>query len=114
MITVETETELVEAVADLDAAGEPVLVLGGGSNLLVGDDGFAGTVVKIATRGIAEDTAACSGAVITVAAGEPWDPLVATPSSAAGAASRRCPASPGWSGRHRSRTLARTGPRSAS
>ena len=51
-------------------------MLGGGSNLLVGDAGFDGTVVKIATRGIAEDTAACSGAVITVAAGEPWDPLV--------------------------------------
>jgi UDP-N-acetylmuramate dehydrogenase len=76
MITVGTEAELVEAVTDLDATGEPLLVLGGGSNLLVGDAGFEGTVVKIATRGIAEDTAACSGAVITVAAGEPWDPLV--------------------------------------
>jgi UDP-N-acetylmuramate dehydrogenase len=76
MITVETEAELVEAVADLDGGGEPLLVLGGGSNLLVGDAGFDGTVVKIATQGIAEDTAACSGAVITVAAGEPWDPLV--------------------------------------
>ena len=76
MITVETEAELVEAVADLDADAEPLLVLGGGSNVLVGDAGFDGTVVKIATQGIAEDTAACSGAVITVAAGEPWDPLV--------------------------------------
>jgi UDP-N-acetylmuramate dehydrogenase len=76
MITVETESELVEAVRDLDASGEPVLVLGGGSNVLVGDAGFAGTVLKITTRGITEDTAACSGAVITVAAGEPWDPLV--------------------------------------
>jgi UDP-N-acetylmuramate dehydrogenase len=76
MITVGTDAELVEAVTDLDASGEPLLVLGGGSNLLVGDAGFEGTVVKIATRGIAEDTAACSGAVITVAAGEPWDPLV--------------------------------------
>ena len=76
MITVETEAELVEAVADLDANAEPLLVLGGGSNVLVADAGFDGTVVKIATQGIAEDTAACSGAVITVAAGEPWDPLV--------------------------------------
>ena len=76
MITVETEAALVEAVLELDASGEPLLVLGGGSNLLVGDAGFDGTVVKIATQGIAEDTAACSGAVINVAAGEPWDPLV--------------------------------------
>jgi UDP-N-acetylmuramate dehydrogenase len=76
MITVKTEAELVEAVADLDGGGEPLLALGGGSNLLVGDAGFHGTVVKIATEGIVEDTAACSGAVITVAAGEPWDPLV--------------------------------------
>ncbi|HET8914993.1 MAG TPA: UDP-N-acetylmuramate dehydrogenase [Propionibacteriaceae bacterium] len=76
MITVETEAALAEAIADLDGSGEPLLVLGGGSNVLVGDAGFDGTVVKIATQGIAEDTAACSGAVITVAAGEPWDPLV--------------------------------------
>jgi UDP-N-acetylmuramate dehydrogenase len=76
MIIAETETELIETVRELDAAGEPLLVLGGGSNLLVGDSGFDGTVIKIATRGVDEDTEACSGAVITVAAGEPWDPLV--------------------------------------
>jgi UDP-N-acetylmuramate dehydrogenase len=76
MITVETESELVEAVRHLDGSDEPVLVLGGGSNVLVDDAGFDGTVVKVATRGIAEDTAACSGAVIAVAAGEPWDQLV--------------------------------------
>lgn len=76
MITIDTEAELVETVRSLDARGEPLLILGGGSNLLVGDSGFEGTVIKIATRGIDEDTAACSGAVITVAAGEPWDPLV--------------------------------------
>ena len=47
-----TEAELVEAVGAADAAGEPVLVLGGGSNLVVADGGFAGTVVHVATRGI--------------------------------------------------------------
>ncbi len=76
MLTVETEPELIEVVRDLDAAGEPVLILGGGSNVLIGDAGFAGTVIKIATRGVAEDVDACFGAVITVAAGESWDPLV--------------------------------------
>ena len=76
MITVETETELVQTIRDLDATSQPLLVLGGGSNLLISDAGFDGTVVKIATRGLDQDTAACSGAVITVAAGEPWDPVV--------------------------------------
>jgi UDP-N-acetylmuramate dehydrogenase len=76
MRIVETEAELIDAVRDLDAAAESVLILGGGSNVLASDAGFAGTVIKVATRGIAEDIAACSGAVITVAAGEPWDPLV--------------------------------------
>lgn len=71
-----TEAELVRCVRELDAAGEPVLVLGGGSNVLVGDDGFAGTVVRVANRGISEDVAACSGAVLEVAAGEPWECLV--------------------------------------
>jgi UDP-N-acetylmuramate dehydrogenase len=76
MITIDTEAELVETVRTLDAGGEPLLILGGGSNLLIGDAGFDGTVIKIATSGVDEDTAACSGAMVTVSAGEPWDPLV--------------------------------------
>ena len=76
MLTLNTEPALIDAVRDLDAAGEPLLILGGGSNLLVSDAGFAGTAIKITTRGVSEDVDACSGAVITVAAGEPWDPLV--------------------------------------
>jgi UDP-N-acetylmuramate dehydrogenase len=76
VVVATTEAALVQTVRDLDAAGEPVLVLGGGSNLLVGDAGFDGTVVKVATRGIDADVAACSGAVLTVAAGEPWEDLV--------------------------------------
>ncbi|MFT3860886.1 UDP-N-acetylmuramate dehydrogenase [Micropruina sp.] len=82
-----TEAELVEAVRSADATGEPVLVLGGGSNVLVADDGFDGTVVHVATRGIAlaggscaidePGAAMCGGAVIEVAAGETWDDFVA-------------------------------------
>jgi UDP-N-acetylmuramate dehydrogenase len=68
-----------EVVAALDADG-PVLVLGGGSNLVVADGGFPGRVVKIATTGIAADTEdddpSCGGVLVTVAAGEPWDHLV--------------------------------------
>jgi UDP-N-acetylmuramate dehydrogenase len=81
-VRAETEAELIEAVSAADATGEPVLVLGGGSNVVVADEGFAGTVVEVATRGIASDLdddvdASCSGATVKVAAGEPWDPFVA-------------------------------------
>lgn len=76
-VTATTEQELVEAVTD---AGPEALVLGGGSNLVVADDGFPGTVVRIATRGIrpdVEDGVSCGGVMVTVAAGESWDDLVA-------------------------------------
>ncbi len=72
-----SEDELVTAVRDADAAGRPVLLLGGGSNLVVGDDGFPGVVVEIATTGVHVDGDACGGAFVTVAAGEGWDDLVA-------------------------------------
>lgn len=71
------EASLVEAVTAADAAGEPVLLVAGGSNLLVADEGFAGTVVLVRSRGVRVESAdACSGATVTVAAGEPWDDLV--------------------------------------
>ena len=74
-----TEVELIEVVRSADEAGEPLLVLGGGSNVLVADTGFAGTVVHTGRlRGIhTEDVAACAGAFVNVAAGEPWDGFVA-------------------------------------
>src|SRR6478736_8191416 len=80
-----TEAELVAAVADADAAGTPVLLLAGGSNLVVADAGFDGLVVEVATTGVDADTdtcdvdalAQCGGVVLTVAAGEDWDELVA-------------------------------------
>lgn len=75
-----SEVDLIAAVAAADQAGEPVLILGGGSNVLVSDDGFDGTVVHTGRlRGIhVDDVAACSGAFLTVAAGEPWDGFVAS------------------------------------
>jgi UDP-N-acetylmuramate dehydrogenase len=76
-----TERELIEAVSAADDRGEPVLVLAGGSNLVVADEGFPGTVVKVATRGFVADVddsgdPTCSGASVTVAAGERWDDVV--------------------------------------
>ncbi|WP_244931407.1 UDP-N-acetylmuramate dehydrogenase [Nocardioides sp. W7] len=76
-----TEDELTGAVTAAEMAGEPVLVLGGGSNLLVADEGFPGTVVEVATSGLTldveDDEATCGGVLATVAAGETWDDLVA-------------------------------------
>jgi UDP-N-acetylmuramate dehydrogenase len=66
------EAAIVDAVRAADADGTPLLVLAGGSNLVVADTGFPGTVLRIASRGVAEE-----GDRLTVAAGEPWDPFVA-------------------------------------
>ncbi len=78
MVVVETPDELVDAVREVDDADEPLLVLGGGSNLVVADAGFAGTVVKVETRGVVVDSQdQCGGANVTVAAGEDWDGFVA-------------------------------------
>jgi UDP-N-acetylmuramate dehydrogenase len=77
-----TEEALIEAVTAADDAGTPLLVLAGGSNVVVADDGFPGTVVKIATEGWQSDHdpdegASCSGVTVTVAAGQSWSTLVA-------------------------------------
>jgi UDP-N-acetylmuramate dehydrogenase len=81
-VRAETEADLIDAVRRADEAGDRVLVLGGGSNLVVADDGFPGTVVEVATRGLVADVddsgdPTCSGASLTVAAGESWDTVVA-------------------------------------
>jgi UDP-N-acetylmuramate dehydrogenase len=81
-----TEDELIDAVRVADAAGEPVLILGGGSNLVVSDEGFDGTVVQVATRGVSRDG---GPGVLTVAAGEDWDAVVAR-SVAEGLAGLEC------------------------
>ncbi|HET8880212.1 MAG TPA: UDP-N-acetylmuramate dehydrogenase [Arthrobacter sp.] len=71
------EAEIIDAVRTADAAAEPLLIIGGGSNLLVADGGFPGTVVKIASQGFtvnAEDS--CGGVAVVVQAGHNWDALV--------------------------------------
>lgn len=72
-----TEAELLDAVRAADADGEPLLVVGGGSNLLVADAGFDGVVVRDVRSGIdVPDASACAGATLTVPAGTPWDKVV--------------------------------------
>ena len=73
-----SEAELVETVRAADDAGEPLLVIGGGSNLLVGDAGFGGVVVRDLRRGITVDAEdSCGGASFHAPAGQDWDELVA-------------------------------------
>jgi UDP-N-acetylmuramate dehydrogenase len=76
-VVASTEAELVDAVRQADDIGKPLLVLGGGSNVLVSDSGFDGRVVAVRTTGTQSDADACGGAVVRAAAGEPWDELVA-------------------------------------
>jgi len=71
------EQALVSTITECDRRGEPVLIIGGGSNLVIGDSGFDGTVVVVRTRGITSAADGCGGAWVTAAAGEPWDEFVA-------------------------------------
>ena len=71
-----SEAELIEFVKAADSAKELILILGGGSNLLISDAGFAGTVIRVESKGNALDYNACSGGLIEVSAGEDWDKFV--------------------------------------
>jgi UDP-N-acetylmuramate dehydrogenase len=71
-----TAAEVVDAIRAADGAGTPLLVLGGGSNLVVGDGGFDGTVVRVANRGSKIDCTSPGRVQLTVEAGENWDTVV--------------------------------------
>ncbi len=71
-----TQDELVEAVRAADADGEPVLILGGGSNLVAADAGWPGVVIRVQTHGV-QVSRAGDPLEVTVAAGESWDDFVA-------------------------------------
>ena len=77
VVVAEDEATLLDAVRRSDATGTPALLVAGGSNLVVGDDGYPGTVVLVRTRGVSTEADSCGGAWVTVAAGEPWDHVVA-------------------------------------
>lgn len=75
LVAAETPDKLVAKVLEAWSAPDDWLVLGGGSNLVVADEGFGGTVVRVATRGIERATEGVPR--IRVEAGEPWDSVVA-------------------------------------
>jgi UDP-N-acetylmuramate dehydrogenase len=76
LLVAETTDELVAHTREAWLDDE-WLVVGGGSNLLVADSGFDGTVVLVRTRGVEHERTA-EGVTVRVAAGEPWDAFVAS------------------------------------
>ncbi len=93
LVEAATDEQVVAEVRAADERGEPLLILGGGSNLVVADEGFPGTVVHVATSGVRRggplgtngqggsgpDTGGNGNdsVELTVAAGEDWDAVVA-------------------------------------
>jgi UDP-N-acetylmuramate dehydrogenase len=73
----DSERALIDVVRDADRAGEPVLLIGGGSNLVISDEGFPGQVIHVNTRGITIVDAGDGAIDVTVAAGVDWDDVVA-------------------------------------
>jgi len=84
LITATTDAEVIAAVREADASGTPLLLIGGGSNLVIGDKGFDGTALRIATTGFVLD-----GTRLELAAGEVWTDAVAR-TVAAGLAGVEC------------------------
>ncbi|WP_258566516.1 FAD-binding protein [Leucobacter luti] len=81
ILVAHTRDELTQLASELWSSGEDWLLLGGGSNTVVHDDGFPGTALLVRTSGIEEiaDPELPAGSVrVRVAAGENWDTLVAT------------------------------------
>ncbi|WP_382307935.1 UDP-N-acetylmuramate dehydrogenase [Herbiconiux sp. UC225_62] len=76
LVTATTEPELLEAARDTWASNDDWFVLGGGSNVVVADEGFDGTVIRVATRGIAPVMSKVGTVRLRVQAGEPWDDFV--------------------------------------
>ncbi|MEU7107278.1 UDP-N-acetylmuramate dehydrogenase [Streptomyces sp. NPDC046215] len=72
LVTATTDDEIVATVREADASGTPLLIIGGGSNLVISDKGFDGTALRIAGRGFTLD-----GTRLELAAGENWSDAVA-------------------------------------
>lgn len=72
LVTATTDDEVIAAVREADEAGTPLLLIGGGSNLVIGDKGFEGTALVLATKGYSLD-----GTSLELAAGEIWTDAVA-------------------------------------
>jgi len=77
VVHAKSEEQLISAINEADEVETPLLIIGGGSNLLVSDLGFNGTVIVVETAGNSYEIDACSGGMLQVAAGVDWDQFVA-------------------------------------
>ncbi|GGL94211.1 UDP-N-acetylmuramate dehydrogenase [Glutamicibacter protophormiae] len=75
-VTASTEAELIAAITAADNAGEDILFIGGGSNLVISDEGYPGTAIRIATSGLVAEEQGGGLALLRAAAGENWDATV--------------------------------------
>ena len=75
-VRVSNEAEIIKAIED--AGDHQILILGGGTNVLISDTGFPGYVIKIENNKVTAEVDACSGATLTIGAGENWDDFVKT------------------------------------
>jgi UDP-N-acetylmuramate dehydrogenase len=72
-----TSAEVVDTVRAADASGEPLLLLGGGSNVVIADDGVPGTALLVRSTGHTVEPLPDGAVLVTAEAGEDWDALVA-------------------------------------
>lgn len=82
VLTAHSREELIEHARDLWDAGDDWLLLGGGSNTIVSDEGFPGAVLLVRTRGIeiVEGPSASDPEArvrLRVQAGQNWDEVAA-------------------------------------
>jgi UDP-N-acetylmuramate dehydrogenase len=97
LVDAANEAAVVEALRWAEARGLPSVVLGGGSNVVIADAGFPGLVLRVVARG-RRFAAAARDTLVTAAAGEPWDDLVAD-AVGRGLAGIECLSGiPGWVG----------------
>ena len=98
LVTASNEDEIIQSVRAAAAEAEPMLLLGGGSNVVIADQGFAGTVILVRSQGVQVVEEDDTHVMVRVAAGEPWDHVVAT-AVAAGWAGLECLSGvPGYTG----------------
>ena len=76
IVQVSTEAQIIAAIEE--AGDTPILIMGGGTNVLIADKGFEGTVIRISNNSVQAEVDACSGATLTIGAGEDWDVFVQT------------------------------------